>query len=140
MDKAPVSFKDQEKDMICDLCPQKIIKAKILIERDKPKVEVKIKCPRNCILQHWIGKLNVQIEPLLKETTDTNTIQSKNYNGDLAEAIEDCQRKQDHTTTIADKRKRAIIILLLAKYTQDEIGLLFGLSRRQIMRIAENKP
>jgi hypothetical protein len=138
MDKKPISFLDSEKDTICELCPQRIIKTKIKISKDVSK-EIKIRCPGNCLLQHWIGKLNIQIEPLLRDCKDNQTIMEKNYNQDLAELISDQQEKIDRALQINDEKKRAIAVLLLAGFKQTQLKTLFSMSYRQINRLVNNR-
>jgi hypothetical protein len=135
MEKKPVNFDDIEADKICELCPQRIIKTKIRISPDKPKTEVKVPCPGNCLLQTWIGKLNIRIEPMIKDMQDRNAINAKNYNEDLAELITDQQEKIDRAMHITNQKKRAIAVLLLAGFKQTDIKTLFSMSYRQINRI-----
>jgi hypothetical protein len=106
-----------KQDELCGLCP------------------IKKKCPGNCLLLNWIGKLNIRIEPLVEDLKVKALLDSKNYNDDLAELISDRQAKINRCLEFTDVKKRAIAILLLAGISQKEISELFSMSYRQINRI-----
>jgi endonuclease III-like uncharacterized protein len=111
-------------DELCKDCPNN--------QQGKKKKAV---CKGLCPPMRWING-NTQTKEVLMSSIRSQELEFKDYNKDLAELIEDRQWKLDKSLSLEDTKQRAIAILLMAGFKQNQIKTLFFMSYRQINRIA----